>query len=108
MFWKVQEAPTGRYRSFSRRSWPTGFSDKTQSMVVASISCEDEYISARVKTGEHKPLKVRLAIANKEEKREELGTWSWRTLKGEFKTLKEAKEAANSFYEKNKDLFIKG
>lgn len=50
--WKVGEKPTGMYRAFQSREWPTAcyvVGDR----YAFSISCEDEYRPADVKSGKH-------------------------------------------------------
>ena len=66
---------------------------------AVSISCADNYYPAAVKSGEHAPLTVRIAdhSAKTEDGR---STFDWRKLKGEFKTLDEAKAAAVHALEK--------
>jgi hypothetical protein len=89
IIWRVSLAPTGRYRSFERRGWPTARYEKPD-LIAAAISCEDEYYPRDVRGGKHAPLTVRIA---------DYGTpngnclWSWRKLKGTFATLDEAKSA---------------
>lgn len=98
LYWKVSPAPTGKYKSFMSRGWPSAYSDKKETNIIANISCADDYIPANVKIGRHASLKIRLAIKN--------GTsFDWKTLKGEFLTLDQAKEAAESFYNSHKNLF---
>jgi len=89
--WRVGEAPTGRYRSFERRSWPTAEYAESQKS-AASISCEDEYRPANVKTGNHKELIVRVADWSPPEPGG--AAFRWRTAKQRCKTLEEAKALA--------------
>lgn len=101
--WQVASPPTGRYRSFFRRGWPTG---SINHYPIAHIKCEDEYIPSKVANASHKPLKVQVAIKSSEAEREKKGAFTWKTLKAEFKTLKAAKEAAEKFYNEHPELFI--
>ena len=80
--WRVQPEPTGRYRSFKKRGWPTA--EYIDGCIAASISCEDDYVPARVKSGDHKELVVRVADYS-------VKPWKWRTVKARASTLEEAK-----------------
>lgn len=85
--WKVGEAPTGPYRSFHKRSWPSAY--HANGWLAASISCEDPYEPSRAKTGAHAPLTVWVfdySLGEIERKR-------WR-VRGNFATLEDAKNAA--------------
>ena len=86
--WKVSEKPTGRYRSFSRRSWPDAWYENGD--IAASIICESEYVLANVKIGNHKALRIRIAD-------HAMKPWLWRTLMQRAHTLKEAKELVKEF-----------
>lgn len=106
IFWKVDHAPTGRYRSFFKRSWPTGWSDRAETYPVATIRCADDYRPAKVRTGDHAPLKVDVAIRNDGAAAVDKGAFSWRTLKGEWKTVAEAKAASEKFYAEHRGMFM--
>lgn len=87
--WKVSPAPTGRYRSFERRSWPSA--DYTiGGKPAAYIACEDDYRPANVREGKHAELAV--MIAQWDER-----TFKWRRLQQRFATLELAKSAAERF-----------
>ena len=92
--WRVGSRPTGRYRSFEMRSWPSA--EYEDGRYCASILCDDEYVPKLAKSGNHKPLKLRLA------KYSESGSWTPVFSKKEFKTLKEAKEAVPGIIIRNK------
>lgn len=80
--WKVSDIPTGRYRSFDERSWPTAeYSDGSN---CAMLRCEDEYIPKNVKTGNHKPITVYMAKPNG-------NSFNWVAMKRTCSTIKEAK-----------------
>jgi hypothetical protein len=96
LVWKVAEAPTGRYRSFERRGWPTAYFGKVDGWPAAFLSCADEYRPAQVRTGTHQPITVALCHHQHPDK----GS-SWKTfrLKAAAKTLDEAKKLVQEFYE---------
>lgn len=91
--WKVAEKPTGLYRSFSSRGWPTAYYEGGHP--AASISCEDAYVPARVRSGNHSELTVQIADWSTQGR-----GFEWRTLKQRCSTLDEAKAFAESALEK--------
>ena len=95
--WRVSPAPTGRYRSFERRGWPSADLGE-RSMVT--LYCEDEYVPADIRSGNHGPIKVH--VANRHTDRPQ---FTWRTLKQRATTLAEAKELAQDFFDRNPKFF---
>ena len=89
--WKVQPIPTGRYRSFEHRGFPEAEYENGET--AALILCDDEYYPPDVKIGNHKPLKLRITVHS-------VIPWKWMTVKGEFKTLKEAKNKFDELIKK--------
>jgi hypothetical protein len=88
--WKVDEAPTGRYRSFQSRGWPSA--EYKDGRPAAAIYCEDSYEPANARTGKHAPLSVRVADHS-------VTPWKWRTVKQRFATLQEAKDGITKLLE---------
>ncbi len=85
--WRVDPPPTGRYRSFEKRSWPlASYPDGSSAFY---IRCEDEYTPSSAKNGKHKELTLCVAVY----KPEGVG-FDWRVVKQRFTTLTVAKEAA--------------
>lgn len=80
--WKVSEPPTGRYRSFHRRGWPTATYATGQ--ICAQIRCDDDYYPKAVKAGEHAPLT--LLVADHRDK-----CFKYLRVTQQFKTLAELK-----------------
>lgn len=100
--WEVSEPLSGRYQSFYRRGWPSAFYKDGSS--AAFITCEDEYLPADVKTGNHKELTLHIS------------NWSCFTpekgltrvvAKLHPKTLKEAKDLLDSILTKYPHLMPK-
>jgi hypothetical protein len=94
LYWKVSDIPTGPYRSFETRDWPTAYFDKEMCLPAAHIYCDDEYKPSRIKTGNHAELRVRVT------------DWSvigqgfkWKTMAMRFKTLEEAKFGGGKFFD---------
>lgn len=92
--WKVTEAPTGRYRSFERRSWPTAYYGSTDGKPAAFLECEDAYVPARVREGAHAPIKVIVLHHNHPEAGK---SWKHFVLKERAPTLDRAKQMAEEF-----------
>lgn len=100
--WKVSEPPSGKYRSFEPRGWPSAyFIDKEQNP-AGYILCEDEYIPKNVKTGNHRTLA--LYVADYSKSNAETGRFVWRKAKKYFTTLQEAKEALDRIYKKYPEI----
>jgi hypothetical protein len=93
--WLVEEAPTGRYRSFHRRGWPTA-KHKITGRTLFSIGCEDDYINGKPP---HGLLSLRVAKSNEND------SWDWVVLKRKFETLAELKAAAIVVYQNNLEWF---
>ena len=84
--WSVQPAPTGKWKAFHHRGWPTADYTGTDTLAVVLI-CEDDYRPANVKTGRHAPIQIKIADFSR-------GTRVWRKVLKEAKTLEEAKAIA--------------
>lgn len=83
--WRVGSVPTGPYRSFERRSWPSA--DYKNGEAAVQLYCDDSYDIKLARSGGHAPIKI--AIADRSQK-----PWRWRTLKKRATTLDEAKQLA--------------
>ena len=93
--WKVQPAPTGKYRSFSLRGWPHAQTEDEHN--IASIECADDYVPSQVKKGNHQLLTMRIrtrSTANPE-------TFVWLKFNRQFATLQEAKDAFEKYVTEN-------
>ena len=95
--WRVDPEPTGRYRSFDTRAWPSAVYDNDQQTTCAMIQCDDEYTPERARTGNHAPLK--LCIADHRETK-----FNWMVAKNTFATLKEAKAALTDIIARHPEL----
>jgi len=85
--WHVQSAPTGRYRSFERRGFPSAeYEDRNMAAFIGSV--EDwEYIPSQK---QYKSLELRFADHS-------VTPWKWRKLVKRFSTIQEAKDAFARF-----------
>lgn len=94
--WKVASVPTGRYRSFEYRGWPDA--TYADGKPAVQIRCKDDYTAQRAKgEDEHAELTVYIADHHPKAEWKDRGAFTWRTLKARYKTLAEAKEAAQAF-----------
>lgn len=84
--WKVGDAPTGRYRSFQERSWPSATYAGSELMAV-SIFSDASYTPELAKNCERAPLTIQIADHSQI-------PWVWRRLKKRVNSLDEAKELA--------------
>lgn len=92
--WKVSPAPTGRYRSFEHRSWPTGYYDSKEQKPAVFLSCKVDYRPHLVKVGDHPPITI---IVLNHQDPESLPGWKRMQLTIPATTLAEAKERAQAF-----------
>lgn len=99
LYWKVADKPTGRYRSFERRSWPTAYYGR-DGKPAAFLSCEDDYRPADVREGKHAPITLTLL----HHQHPEAGN-SWKRFRynKQAKTLDEAKQMVQEFVDKHPD-----
>lgn len=93
--WEVSKAPSGKYRSFSKRTWPNASYE--DGSACATIYCDEKYDPSLIKTGNHQELTLRVATWLKESERNGRAAFEWRQLKMKFKSLKEAKAALLPF-----------
>lgn len=83
--WRVSPAPTGRYRSFERREWPSAFYSNDR--IAFAIRCEDEYVPRNVRTGEHAELTLLVAVYSDK-------SFDWKRGVVKYATLPELKAGA--------------
>lgn len=101
--WRVQPAPTGRYRAFESRGWPMASYAHDDYFAAASLDCDDDYEPRKVKTGDHKAITIRVAKWYTHEERGTRAAFEWYRLNKKAETLKEAKELAAKFIETHQD-----
>ena len=91
--WEASPVPTGKYRGFSTRVWPSASFEN--GAYAATLSCADEYVPAKVKSGDHSEIIIRVALHGVNPPESGLKT---ATLKRRAATLKEAKQIVVDFY----------
>jgi hypothetical protein len=105
--WKVADAPTGRYRSFEHRSWPTAWYGKPEaegSRPAAWLRCEDDYTPGRAR-GEHPhgPIKISIPHHQHPDCKKRGSPWVVFNLTNTASTLVEAKERVQAFLDAHPD-----
>lgn len=102
--WKMADAPTGRYRAFEKRGWPSlMYTDAAEEGTIAAmLRCNISYHTRVAESGEHPPITVHIAFFRINERGIE--TFDWRKLKKEFANLEEAKAAAEKYVRENPSI----
>jgi hypothetical protein len=97
--WKASATPTGQYRSFARRAWPTAsYGADRDERIAAQILCRDDYTPHSARNGIHSPLTVQVADYS-------VATgFKWCAMKETFTTLDAAKQAFEALLMKNPQL----
>lgn len=103
--WRVQDVPTGRWRSFDKRGWPTADYDNGET--AAAIHCEDDYRPSQVREGKHAPLTLRIADYSKPSNPTTGSGWTWVKATKQFATLEEAKRGAERILQAHPQLMPK-
>lgn len=73
--WRVDPEPTGQYRSFDKRSFPSADYNDGSERTCAWMHCKTDYSGRVVKTGHHDLITVYVADYRKDGKR-----WICQTL----------------------------
>ena len=94
--WEVAKTPTGRYRAFERRNWPSAFYKNEEKSPCGDIQCADDYNPTSAKSGEHAPLTVRICDYSAGSE-----SFTWITLKTKHAKLADAKLALETYIECN-------
>ena len=96
IYWRVAEQPTGPYRSFFKRGWPTAYADKDCKTILFSLGCNDDYTADCARGLQaHQPLILHVA---RYDANCSVGRFKWLTFKEKHATLSSAKEFAEYFY----------
>jgi hypothetical protein len=97
--WKVSEPPTGPYRSFQKRGWPSAYYKDADESCCARVICDDDYTPARARGEEqHKALTVMIADHSTAPR------WKWRKVKRTFNNLSEVKEWLEAFIKRGENF----
>jgi hypothetical protein len=100
--WKVSSPPTGRYRSFEKRGWPTASFPNGDP--AAAIYCKDDYEPSLAKTGQHAELVI--CVAKWHRKESGGRTFEWKTLVLRAATLDAAKQLVTDFFAKHPEFYV--
>ena len=102
LIWRVGSIPTGRYRSFEKRLWPGASFNSVEGPAAASIDADESYNPCYSKKDDVGfDLKIRVTIPTDDNR------FEWKTLKKRVRSIKEAKELVQEFYEQN-PKYIRG
>ncbi len=96
--WKNAPAPTGLYRSFHKRSWPSAVDHNGNA--AAHLYCEQSYSPRVAKDSGEFDIIVRIADwtnDNNQRCDQTKGAFEWRRLNCTFKNVVDAKAAAEAF-----------
>lgn len=88
IIWKVGPKPTGKYRSFQTRGWPTA---EIGNEIVAALYCDEPYTGFNSR-------RTDLLITVRVTDRFGPDTWEWKQLKLRAKSVAEAKQLVATFY----------
>ena len=92
LIWKVGEKPTGAYRSFQKRGWPTAYWPDGE--MTGFIFSDKSYTPKLAREGQNLNLEVWVKFPKGPNRR----------LKARASTLKEAKELLEAFIERNSNV----
>lgn len=93
--WRVDPAPTGKWRSFTKRGWPMAeTTDKGEP--VFRLDCAD--VPRLVREGKHAEIEILVRCGR--QALDGLG-WQWKRLVKRAATLDEAKAIVARFIEQN-------
>lgn len=104
IIWKVAPKPTGRYRSFAHREWPTAYYGSTEGKPAAFLVCDDDYTPSLVMAGRHGPLSI---IMLHHQHPGAGASWKRFRLKKTAATLDEAKKMVQAFLDEHIDWYPK-
>lgn len=97
LVWRVEPAPTGRYRSFQHRGWPTAYYKGDAEQPAAFLTCEDEYTPPRAREGQHQPITITLLHHNDSKSK----PWGRYRMKAQAETLDAAKATVQRFLDEH-------
>lgn len=104
--WKVDPPPTGRFRCFVKRGWPSAtYPDGSSAAYICSTEAyHGSYAQKGVELAF--PLTIRIAFHHPEEEWDEKGAFTWRTMKVRAYSLEEAKTLAQTFIENSANVVM--
>lgn len=111
LYWKVEPEPTGRYRSFARRGWPSAYyvtggvrTDTEKLKPAAFLVCDDDYDPPKVRTGQHRPIEI---IVLHHQHPQAGNSWKRFRLKETGDTLDRAKQIVQKFLDEHPEFHPK-
>jgi len=98
--WKVSEAEKGRYASFHKRAFPSAYWNDGSAAVA--LHCELRYHGSYLKASDlpnNELITIRVTIPDGDK-------WKWVTLKHKAKSIPEAKQVVQQFFDANPHAII--
>lgn len=103
--WRVDPAPTGQFRSFQSRAWPSADYPNGDFAACIISTDKEDYKGFHAKaTGLHLKVKVAKWLKTPDD---QAGSFKLLVSKAEYSSIAEAKEAVNKILEKNPELMPK-
>jgi hypothetical protein len=96
--WQVGAAPTGRYHSFHKRSWPSAYLGEN---MVAWLDHPLSYTPALGRSDDMGLREPYEGVCAYVADRSQPGPFKWRRMKERFDSVAEAKAWVEAFYERN-------
>lgn len=101
--WRVSEKPTGPYRSFHQRGWPSAYLPGDR--IAFHLTCETEYIPTLVREGKHAAIGIRVARWF-ERGGGQTPTFEWMRYSKSAASLDEAKVMCQKFLDAWPEYFL--
>ncbi len=96
--WRVSSIPTGRYRSFEKRMWPSA--EYQNGSPAVQLICTEPY-SSRTVNADNLEFKIGLADHSDPSNKETGAGFTWKYLKQRATSLAQAKILAQTFLQNN-------
>lgn len=100
--WKNGDKPTGRYRSFAYRSWPTATIGRDGPMLASMNPATNDRSNIRESYSSHIAETTTLIVRIADHRAD---TWKWVQLKGRPVGVTAAKALVVAFFERNPDYW---
>lgn len=106
--WKVDPPPTGQYKSFQKRGWPTGHDENDEAAAIMYHA--ESYTAQLAKDAGENAITVQVADWTNENNGrpdKNKASFTWRTLKQRFSNVKDAKAATEWFFQAHPEFLKK-
>lgn len=103
--WRVSPKPTGRYKSFVNRAWPSATVGDDHMAVQLDGKKDGLHVSYRSAIAETTEITIRVACYQKPANRPMHGKFRWFTMRQTATGLKAAKRLAQEIVDKHPEWF---